>query len=310
MKKIFMLTAALLLSGLVAISSAQVNVLNEPGSILVYPLIDNIGDVTIVNVANTGSQSVTLECFMVTHGSVNPDIDEKKDFIIKMSPKEKFWWNTAAPYNSMNPDGDLVQIQAFNERKGYMFCYAIDNDISQTEIGFNYLKGDATVANGANAFNYNAIPSQALAVVGDRVLNLDGVEYTMATSQVMVEGFAEVPGVINGTLAVANIGIDFILSEQPEFDINASCWNEDEVRFSRHLHYKDFEQYDFADDLQLSFDTIFTLGFQCATSSTNAIWAVFHQTLGAMGYGGNVWQHPATGVATTVVLPVVPFSAR
>ncbi len=135
----------------------------------------------------------------------------------------------------------------------------------------------------------------------------------MGTSTILFEGFAEDAfGIVDGTLAVANIGIDFINSIQPEFNINFFCWNENEVRYSRYLHYKDFEQYDLTDDLQLDIASIFTEGFQCATTSTHALWAVFYQTAGPTRVtGGNVWQYRELGgVSTVVTLPVVPSYAE
>ncbi len=318
MRKLFLILILILAIGSIIFfvtdsNAQQVNNLNEPGSLLVYPLIDNINFQTIINIANTGTVDVILECYMVTHGD-GTGIDEKKDFIIKMTAKEKFWWNTNFP-NVKN------QIQSFNGRKGYLFCWAIYDVIWQNEIDYDYLKGDATVVGRARAFNYNAIPSQKLIepdeeslpepniFCGPRVLCLDGREYSMATSQIMFEGFAEDAfGVVDGVLVVANLDIDFIWSKQSEFDINVFCWNEDETKFSRHLHFKDFAQYDLTDDLQLDIDSIFTEGFHCATSTTHPLWAVFYQTAGpAIATGGNVWQHPGTGVPTAVVLPPVPM---
>ncbi len=297
------------------------NSMHEPGSMLTFPLIDNIDSNgiernntdrrTIINIANTGRYDAVLECYMVTHGADSTEIDEKKDFIIKLSPKEKFWWDTSTPYNRVNANGDRVSIQGFDERKGYLFCWAIDNTMTQKEICYDELKGDATLIDGQRAFNYNAIPSQCINVIGDRILNLDGVEYSMATSQIMFEGFAEDAfGVVDGTLAVAALDLDLIWSEQPEFDINVFCWNEDEVKFSRHLHYKDFAQYDLTTDLQLDLGSIFTEGFQCVTSCPNPLWAIFYQTAGpGLAVGDNVWQHPETGVATRTILPPVPMRA-
>jgi hypothetical protein len=283
----------------------HVNALNEPGSLLVYPLIDNINGVTIVNIANLGNQDVDIECYSVTHGP-GGGIDQKHDFVITLTPKEKFVWMSHQPYNQRGN-----QIGALAYRKGYLFCWAIDNEYDQFEKTWNYLKGDATFLSLANAraFNYNAIahqrqPSNFNALAPDKVLALDGHEYTMGTSQIMFEGLAEVHGVLGGTLVVANPGIDFVNSKQPEFDINVYCWNEVETKFSRHLKYKDFEQYDLTRDLQLDISKIFTLGFQCATTSTHALWAVFQQDLGRVfGWGGNVWQHPGSGVSTAVILP-------
>ncbi len=286
-----------------------VNALNEPGSLLAYPLIDNIYFTTIINIANTGTDPAVVECYMVTQG-IDGSVDEKKDFVVRLTPQEKFVWVSALPYNQRGN-----QIQGFKGRTGYMFCYMIDDEHDQIEVSDDYLKGDATLVNPhtGTAFSYNAIPHQRPGRenkgCGPRVLCLDGDEYTMATRQVMFEGLAEVPCCIGGILAVASPGIDFIESEQPEFDINVYCWNEVETKFSRHLEFKDFEQYDLTNDLQLDLAKIFTLGFHCATTSPKPLWAVFHQCLGGIyGWGGNVFQHPGTGAPATIVLPPVPLS--
>ncbi len=332
-KLIFLLILCMTIGLFAAPSHAQpaLSDLNEPGAILVYPLIDNIHGVTIVNIANTSSDAQILECYMVTHG---PDggIDEKKDFLIFLSPKEKFVWMTNNPMDK-TLKGSRTQIQDFDKRKGYMFCYTIVDQYTQNEgckangnpaFGpeCNVFKGDATLIDLGNArsFNYNALPHQVEIAIttADRELNLDGLEYSAAPSQIMFEGLAEVTGSIYGTLAVASPGskdgikpgvsdYDFVESRQPDFDINVYCWNEVETKFSRHLEFKDFEQYDLTDDLQLDIASIFTLGFHCATTSTHPLWAVFHQNLGRVfAWGGNVFQHPDSGVAAKIVLPDVP----
>ncbi len=321
MKKLISALILCTLLGLHAVPSAGQGFMNEPGALLAYPLIDNINGITIVNIANVCSVDIVLECYMITHGG-DETIDEKKDFVIEMTGKEKFLWVTNRAYNQRGN-----QIQGFDNRVGYMFCFMIDDKYSQLEdaVNGNCIKGDATLVEPANAraWQYNAIPHQARAVLPNRVLNLDGGEYSAVTSQVMFEGLAEVHGAIYGTLAVASPGrgicgddvnvctsdYDFILSQQPEFDINIYCWNEVETKFSRHLHFKDFERYDLTRDLQLDVGSIFTLGFHCATTSTHPLWAVFHQNLaGVFGWGGNVFQQPGTDVPAVIVLPPVPVA--
>jgi hypothetical protein len=303
---VFLLFVSLFLTGAQAIG--QVNNLNEQGSILVYPLIDNINYKTIIQVTNRGNTDVWLQGFMIVHPPEYPYNFEKKDFLVHLTQKEPFWWDTSTPYNRMDVDGILTQIQGFDNRKGFLFLWAINNDRTRLEIDWDYLKGDALVYGSSSAFQYNPVPHQGLAVEGDRVLNLDGVEFTMATSQVMVEGFAgEFKSGLDGKWVVCNLDIDFINSIQPEFDINLSVWNQNEVYQSRHLHFNQFEQYDLVDDLQLHIDEIFTPKWSLATSSTDAIWSVFFQTLGSShAWGGNVWQHPDYGVPATVILPPVP----
>lgn len=290
--------------------NAQVNNLNEPGSLLVFPLVDNINFTTIVEITNRANTDVWLQCFMITN---EPAPQEKKDFFIHITQKEPFWWQTNRPYNRTDRDGVLTQIQDFAGRKGFMFCWAINDDKQALEIDWDYLKGDAMLFNGGNgrAWQYNAIPHQMLNPAQDRILNLDGVEYTMATSQIMIEGFAEGFSGIKGTLAVANLDIDFINSLQPPFDINLDCWNQNESKQSRHLHFTDsFKQYDLTTDLQLSLSKIFTPKFECANTTTRPLWAVFYQYTGGLAWGSNVFQHPGSGVPTRVILPPVPLQGE
>jgi hypothetical protein len=286
-----------------------VNNLNEPGSLLVYPLVQNTENYsTIIEITNRSREGVWLQGYFIGHGT-NPVYCkfEKKNFFIHLTQKEVWWWDTGKPYNRTDPDGITTQIQSFNNRKGFIFVWAIDSDKTQLEIDHDYLKGDAVWFKNGLAFQYNAIPHQMIQANDDRVLDLDGVEYTMATSQILVEGFAQdFPRGMRGKLVVCSLDIDFINSKQPAFDINFEVWNQNEVPQSRHLDFCQFQQYDLRDDLQLRIDQIFTPKWQMATSSTDALWAVFYQAFGNMAWGGNVWQHPTMGATASVILPPVP----
>ncbi len=278
--------------------------LNQPGSLLVFPLIDNLSGVTIVTIANTGGSDALAKCYMVTRG---PDggIDEKQNFLLRLTPKENITWNTAAPYVARD-----TRIPQFALRQGYLFCWAVDDEATQLEIDYDFLTGTARVidVNTASSFGYTAIPSQMILPAQDRILDLDSLEYTMGPSQIMFEGLAAIPGAITGRLSVANPGIDFVDSIQPEFDINIACWDESEYEYSRHLNFKDFEHYDMTADLKLDLGSIFTLGWHCTTTtSDHALWAVFDEDLaGVFRWGGNVFQHPDNCTPTQIILPIAP----
>jgi hypothetical protein len=298
-------------ASLLGVSHAQdatySNNMYEQGSILVYPLIDNIYRTTIIGITNRANTDVWLQGFMIVHPPGKPTEFEKKDFLIHLTQKEPFVWNTSRAYDRVDVDGIRTQIQGFYNLKGFLFVWAINTDKDRLEIEWNYLLGSAVLINGLDSFAYSPIPHQGLDVAGDRVLNLDGLEYTMATSEVVVEGFAEnwPPG-MTGTWAVCSLDIDFINSIQPEFDINLGVWNQYEVYQSRHLHFYQFVQYDLYEDLQLRIDQIFTPKFCFTSTSTDAIWSIFFQVYGPWGWGGNVWQRDGTGVPATVILPPVP----
>jgi hypothetical protein len=301
MKKLTAVLTVLLAVGLfTGFAHAQANNLNEPGSILVFPLLDNINYSTIIEIANTNpTTDVWLAGYIIAHPPGEPANFTKQDFKIFLTAKEVFWWDTGTAIPARG-------LPAFNNLKGFMFVWAIDGAGTALEIDFDFLKGDAlTFGGNGHAFMYNAIPHQCLASVGDRVLNLDGVEYTMATSQILAEGFSAGFSGIQGTLAVCNLDIDFINSIQPDFDINVSAWNENEQSKSIHLEFFQFQQYDVLNDLQLGINQVFTPKWHLATSSTNPLWAVMFQTTGGLAWGTNVFQNPAFATPTAVVLPPV-----
>jgi hypothetical protein len=286
--------------------------INEQGSLLVYPLIDNINADTIIEIVNQGDLPVWVQGYMIGHLPGTPDAFIKKDFIIWITPKEPIWWNTSQPYNRRNILGWINQIEAMDGMKGFMFMWAVSSVTDPLEINWDFLRGDAVVYTSTQAFQYNAYPHQTVAtVVGDRVLVLDGVnEYCAAPGQIMTQGFArQLIGTntyVGGTLAVASLGIDFINTMQPEFDINVSVWNQNEAWQSRHLSFYQFQQYDLVNDLQLDISQIFTRKWQLIATATQPMWAVFFQNAGLRAWGSLVWQHPLVPLPAVVVLPPIP----
>lgn len=304
MKRIVFAVMALVL--LAGIAQAQVLIPDQEGSLLVWPLVDNTGTkTTIIEITNNGESGVWLQGFMIVQRVGATDF-VKKDFYIHLTPKEPFYWNTSTAYNRTDAEGVLSQVQAFDDYIGFCFVWAVNNRFQKQEILWNFLRGDAIVLNGNNAFEYNAIPHQALTVTPDRVLNLDGVEYTMACSQIMTEGFAA--GVVTkGALAVCSLNIDFIRSIQPRFDINIDVVNQNEVPQSRHLDFYQFKVFDAATDLQFTLDEVFTAKWQAAIMATQPMWAIYYQQVGPYGIGKNVWQLPTSAVATADRDGLFPF---
>jgi hypothetical protein len=292
--------------------------MEERGSILVWPLIDNVEAYTIIDIANQGPQDVNLEChFHGYEGPTKPDSLTKLAFTIALQARQVFFWETYASIVFAN----------LENKKGLMFCIAVDDD--RTEKDWDFLKGDAVLwTEDGKSFQYNAIPHQAIAINEStidnpddpRVLRLDGHEYTMATSQIMFEGFAaEGFGNLNGTLVIGSLDVDLIASIQPEFNINFTCYNQEGDQGSLHVDFKHFEQYPLHDsggavDLELHRNQVFTDKFQCSaiasdsTSSEVPMWAIFLQISlsGPWAFGGNVWQEPSRGAPATVVLPPIP----
>jgi hypothetical protein len=291
---------------------------SQPGSLLVFPLVDNINAQTIVEIVNGADEAVWLQGVAVVHGNDSTSF-LKEDFLIHLTAKEPFFWNMTHAYNRLDRDEVRTQLRSYAGMKGFCFVWAVSDNHGQRETAWDHLIGDALIYNAAGqAFAYNAYPHQARKIVRDRILNLDGIEYCQAPSQIMTQGFsAGLMKGLNGTLAICALDIDFIESVQPEFDINVSIYNQDETYHSRHLHCYQFAQFDLANDLKLHVSQVFTPKWQLTAMATRSarpaigmagggrqpLWAVFFQSVGGMSWEGSISQHPGSGASTCVVLP-------
>jgi hypothetical protein len=299
------LTTVFFLSIFVTAASAQmpVNHLNEPGSILVFPYVDNINNFynTVLTITNTAPYSVYLEGHAITHGpGQDPCFDLLYlDFRIELSAFETLTWDTGVPSGGGLPN--------LANREGYIFLFAIDSPTMALEINHNHLIGSAKINQYAE---YNAVPFQALTITQDRRLDLDGVEYTAATSTVM-SPFAAYPSWgLSPKLALASLDMDFIMSDFPNFDINLGVWNMNQNFQSDHFEHCPYGVYDHNDIGAFNLANLFTPIGYFKTSSTNPMVGVMLHDGGGGPPGvcmaTNLWQHPDYGVAAIVVLPIVP----
>lgn len=294
------------------------NDLDEPGSLLVFPLVATPSVPTTccgamdtrMNIANTGSAGVTLECKVITHfDAAGLDFD-KSSFQIPLTRRQKITWLASA--------GDASLGIPPIDGKGFVYCYAVAGGV---ETKWNYLIGDATLVTvaGKNAGKYNAIPHQGLYVRGDRVLNLDGYEYTAASSRIWFDGQTVVNGNTYGELAVVAIDSDFLKSTQREIDINYQCWNRSEMTFDRHKHVATFSQQSLGNGTNgtngtnLKLTKTALLGspdFLCRADATeylvgnrSPVHAVLIQKEGSLGLSAtNVWQADGYEAKTKIVL--------
>ena len=291
-------------------SHAQLNKLNDPGSLLVFPLIDNRDHNSIIEITNRSWDKVWLQCYAVIQLQTNPTVYVFRSFFIHLTPKETFWWNTSDDYNRTDTYGIRTQINGLANEKGFIFCWAVNDNKSQLEIEHNHLIGQALLYSSSknHAWQYTAIPHQTVNVLQDRMLFLDGAEYSMATSQIMFEGFAQGFSGADGFLTVASIDINFDVFSASNYYLHFECWNQFEVSGTRNLQFTQFAQFDLGTQLHLALHETFSPKFQCATVSSGALWAVFHQSVGNLAWGENVWQHPSTGTSAKIILPPVPLS--
>jgi hypothetical protein len=307
MKKLSVLFAFLFVVGLCAgVANASPTQLNYRGSLLVFPLMDNINAKTIIEVANTSPNPVTIEGFVVAHPPADEHDFVKLNFIIELTGYQKWWWETYT-----NTPG----LDNWDNMKGFIVLWAVNNASDKLEIAHDRLMGEAVIytnpAPPSLALQYNAIPHQALSINPDRQLQLDNSEYTASTDKIFFEGFSGGYWGIEGILAVALLDIDFIWSIQPSDDLTLQCWDEEEDYIgSRHLPIYQFRQWPFSPrvvdgGLQLDLVTVTTPKFWCVLDSELPLWAVVLQYTGEYAWGTNVW-HDWQEAYTTIVLPDPP----
>lgn len=279
--------------------------LNEPGSLLVYPLIDNIDGTTIIKLANLGGSDVWLHGMVITHPPGMPTSFTKTNIAIHLTQHEPFWWNTSVPYDRTDVHGVTTQIPAFADRRGFIYVWAVSNGLTGAELAWNHLVGEALIVTGGSAVQYDPIPHQAITVTGNRRLELDGTEYARPSDTVIFKGFAGnlIPG-LTAKWAVCSLDIDMLGSIQPDFDINLNVWNQDEIYQSRHLHLYQFQVYDLNIDLQLDIGSVFTAEWTFVTSSDKPIWSVLIYQVGARSWAVDPWQRDSSRGSTgaTVIL--------
>jgi hypothetical protein len=279
---------------------------DRAGSLLVFPLVDNSGNSrTIIDIVNRGPSDVWLQGMMIV--STTPADHKafvKEDFLIHLTAKEPFFWMTDKAYARKDANDVTTQLRSYKGYKGFCFVWAVNNNIDQLETEWNYLTGDAVILGQGSAVSYNAYAHQTTGIVPNRCLEI-GREYTPGPSRILVQGIAAGAAAgLGGKLVVCNLGIDFIKSCQPDFDINFALYNQDETFHSRHVHCYQFAEYDLASNLQLGVSQVFTPKWQMEGISTSAMWTLLIQWVGAASWGGPA-QFPAVyeGVVTTVVLP-------
>jgi hypothetical protein len=302
MKKIKLVFAVMLAVGLFAGATyAQVSDLNEPGSVLVFPLIDNINGMTWVDIVNRGDE-VVVQGLIIAHN--DSDVFYKYDFNITLTENQPLLWDTS---KSLSHGGGFVQ--SFDGLKGYMVIWAIEDDGTQEEKLHNELIGSALQIDvaGKKTFKYLAIPHQAATITRDRVLEFNGTEYSQASETILCEGISAGYCGIQGKLVVANLNVDLITSSQPEFNINFGVYNDDEIFSSRHKHFEQFEQYCLGNDLGLK---IGQLGgspvFQFSTSADgNPLWAVMFQKVANFAWGSQCYMDPDGAADATLTLAPV-----
>lgn len=223
----------------------------EKGSLLIYPKVEirfdaagNLIQDTFITINNDMNQAVDVQMYFVSEACT--DVDN----LITLTKNEPAYWSVAtgqpkgvSPFLVLgDPIPDPEGTGQFILR-GYVLAWAVGADYN--EIDWDHLYGGAMIVNyqfGA-AWEYNAYTFQALNVVPDGVLNLNGTEYDWGFQNLLLDFFAVGSAAFSGggrlvvtdtdlTLLIIDNDVrqdtDGPLTTKAKFDI----WNANEVGLS------------------------------------------------------------------------------
>lgn len=202
-----------------------------PGSLLVYPEFDHTaGRSTLLSLTNTNSEAdsgpVRVE-FVYINGDPAPSaLCTEFNATVTLTPSDTIAIFTGA----QNP----------NPQRGYVYAFAKDN--FGRAISFNWLIGDELVLDAFSAFQYsiNAVvfravaPERALTDVdaggsGDGIRDLDGIEYEMAPSKILIPRFTGQSAVYQSELVLIALTGGSAFTTRLDFLV----YNDNEEAFSK-----------------------------------------------------------------------------
>lgn len=196
---------------------------NDPGSLLVFPVLDSRpGVVSVVTVTNTAGAEVGVHLHYVEAA----DCSRSNAFEL------------LTPFDTVTA---VTEAHAPSLEQGYAYAYAVEG---ATPIAFDHLIGCQLVIDGIsgsehalNALVFEAIPAegQPTDIDTDGVRDLDGVEYQPAPDRIAVPRFVGQSSAFRSELVLIDLtgsafttSVDFIVFNDNEEAFSAAhtfrCW--------------------------------------------------------------------------------------
>lgn len=225
-------TAVLAALGFVAAASPVHADGRNPGSLLVFPEFDSTpGRATLLTLTNANPDvdlgTVRVEIvFIDGTNEMSPSCAETNSTVV-LTPNDTLTFLAS----SLNP----------NPQKGYAYAFA--KDAQGRAIAFDWLIGDNLLFDGVNAFDYSINPysframrafGQLTDLDNDNVRDLNGVEYEMAPSKILVPRFVAQSPTFQSQLVLINLtgGAQFTAT------INFLIYNDNEEVFSKNFAFR------------------------------------------------------------------------
>ena len=147
----------------------------EPAACLLFPYFNtNPDNLAVFSITNVGSDPVSVRLVWIDEEDCSPE-----DQWIQLSGNDTFTFLDQA----MNPEGE----------QGFMYAYVYEGSGSPANanclVGQEIIIGTWDPQNPLIQYGINAVGFQAINVVADQKLHLDGVEYSLAPKSVIFPRF-------------------------------------------------------------------------------------------------------------------------
>jgi hypothetical protein len=239
---------------------------NEPGSLLVFPLFDNVGAVSIVTVTNTNSDQLngTIKVeFVYINGASCLEFNKTRT----LTANDEF----TIPTNLDNP--------GMEEGFLYVFAKGASGVNNNVPVKFDHLIGTMWIFEGnACAYEYSPVVYNAASRLGeggptntdgDGFRDLNGLEYEKSADELQVPRFfGQVPQAITSELVFVN------LTGGKSFDaiLDFLIYNDNEEVFSAQHQFRCWDR-SYLSEINGAFDNAFLLSTGHALGETSGLLA-------------------------------------
>jgi hypothetical protein len=193
----------------------------NPGSCLLFPNYNTGTDsIAVLTITNTGDETVALRLVWIDKEECTPE-----DQWIELTAGDTFTFLDEA----MNPEKD---------EQGFMYAYVVESIGSRLEADYDYLIGQELLFQiwpGSVTYGINAVAFEALSLVADGDLHLDGTEYEAAPSEIFFPRFFGQNGIVAAVSKV--IFINLTGGQHFEQQANVLVWNDNEQAFSSTVYF-------------------------------------------------------------------------
>lgn len=204
----------------------------NPGSLLVFPEFDSTpGRATLLTLTDVNPDPVNgitrVEIVFINGSATNGALCSETNATVLLTPNDTYTFLASA----LNP----------NMQRGYAYAFA--KNVQGEAVAFDWLVGDNFLFDGVTAFDYTVNPYsfRAIQPLGtptdvdhDGIRDLNGIEYEMSPSKILVPRFFAQSATYQSQLVLINLtgGAQFTAA------LNFLIYNDNEEVFSKNYSFR------------------------------------------------------------------------